>query len=68
MLSLYPSRDAPETHYRPFAYVGGQAVATWGMSEGKVEVDPPFGAVASADLRALIEDAGEVELFLIGDR
>lgn len=68
MLAHYPSRDLPETHYRPFAYVRGEAVATWGLREGKAKVDTPFGAVASADLRALIEDAGEVERFLIGDR
>ena len=68
LLAHYPSRDAPETHYRPFAYVQGQAVATWGLRGGKAELDPPFAMVAHGDLQSLLDDAAEVERFLVVDR
>ena len=31
LLDRYPRRDSPEAHFRPFAYVGARAVATWSL-------------------------------------
>jgi hypothetical protein len=46
--------------FRPFALVGGRAVATWGIRSGKVDLDEPFLAVAEPDREALEADARAV--------
>ncbi len=53
--------------FRPFALVGGKAVATWSMPDGRVEVRPfaPLDAQVSAALEA---DAADVVRFLSGFR
>ncbi len=63
LLEHYPRRDSPEAHYRPFAYIHGRAVATWGLREGAVAIDPPFLTLESADERALAADAEDVARF-----
>lgn len=49
--------------FRPFALVGGRAVATWRLVRGRVSVSP-MEAVPAADLAALENDAADVERFL----
>ena len=49
--------------FRPFALVGGRAVATWSMPGGKVEL-APFAPLPAPDAAALAADAAEVERFL----
>jgi hypothetical protein len=66
LLANYPRRDEPETHYRPFAYVGGRAVATWGRRDGAVTIDDPFVALSNADREALAAEAADVVRFLSG--
>jgi hypothetical protein len=66
LLERYPRRDSPEAHYRPFAYVRGRAVATWGVRRKAIEIDPPFVALRRADERALAADAADVSRFLAG--
>jgi hypothetical protein len=66
LLEHYPRRDSPEAHYRPFAYVRGRAVATWGLRRHAVEIDPPFVELRRADERALAADAADVARFLAG--
>lgn len=51
--------------FRPFALVGGRAVATWGMPGGNVVI-APFGQLTAADAAALSADAVDVERFLAG--
>jgi hypothetical protein len=65
LLREYPRRASPEAHYRPFAYVGGRAVATWGLRRGVVEIDEPFARLTQADLQALTTDAADVVRFLL---
>lgn len=64
LLDHYPTRDSPMTHYRPFAWVGGRAVATWGLSQGKVTIEPPFVELRPADEKALAGDAADIERFV----
>jgi hypothetical protein len=63
LLRHYPRREEPEAHYRPFAYVDGHAVATWGLREGVAVIDEPFGPVSPSDRRDLAADAADVERF-----
>ena len=48
--------------FRPFALVGGRAVATWRLVRGKVSIEH-LERVKSADAAALEEDARRVEAF-----
>ena len=49
--------------FRPFALVGGRAVATWTVSREKLELRP-FGRLTCRDRSALEADAREVACFL----
>ena len=49
--------------FRPFAMVGGRAVATWRLVKGKVAIEP-LGRIAKKDRAALEADAADVERFL----
>jgi hypothetical protein len=51
--------------FRPFALVGGRAVARWSIERGKVAL-APFEPLATADAAALRAEADAVELFLAG--
>jgi hypothetical protein len=60
----------PHTHlvtnnglFRPFAMVGGRAVATWKFNRGRVSVEP-LGRITKKASAALETDAGAVERFL----
>jgi len=64
LLDRYPRRDSPEAHFRPFAYVGARAVATWSLRKGVVSLNEAFARVTRADNDALAADAADVERFL----
>ena len=49
--------------FRPFALVGGRAVASWSMPRGEVVIEP-FGRLGKADAAALERDAEDVGRFL----
>lgn len=49
--------------FRPFAMVGGKAVATWRLTKGKVAIEP-LGRIAKAARVALDADAADVERFM----
>jgi DNA glycosylase AlkZ-like len=49
--------------FRPFALVGGRAVATWSMPGGRVALEP-FGHLGAPVLAALDREARDVERFL----
>lgn len=49
--------------FRPFAMVGGRAVATWGYAGGRVKL-APLEPVSSRDTHVLATDATDVERFL----
>jgi Winged helix DNA-binding domain len=49
--------------FRPFALVGGRAVATWGMPGGRVTIEP-FGPIGATALAELDREARDVERFL----
>jgi hypothetical protein len=49
--------------FRPFALVGGAAVATWSLVRGRVAL-APFRPLSSGDAAALEADAADVERFL----
>ena len=49
--------------FRPFALVGGRAVATWSMPAGRVAL-APFGHLGTQVLAALDHEARDVERFL----
>lgn len=49
--------------FRPFAMVGGRAVARWRLAGGKVTIEQ-LGAVGEEDAQALDEDAERVREFL----
>ena len=49
--------------FRPFALVGGRAVATWRLARGEVEIEP-FGRLPAKDAAALRADADDVVRFL----
>jgi hypothetical protein len=60
----------PHTHlvtingiFRPFAMVGGRAVATWKLAKGKVAIEH-LGKVTKKAAAALDRDAAEVERFM----
>jgi hypothetical protein len=52
--------------FRPFAMVGGKAVATWRLVKGKVEMKP-LEPIAKRDRVALDADAADVERFMQAD-
>ena len=52
--------------FRPFALVGGRAVATWRLAGGKLTIEY-LGRVTKKDAAALEADAAAVERFLAGD-
>ena len=64
LLAHYPRRDSPEAHYRPFAYLSGQAVALWSLRAGTVELEEPFVALTQRQRRALDADAADLVRFL----
>ncbi|MFL6006129.1 MAG: winged helix DNA-binding domain-containing protein [Gaiellaceae bacterium] len=64
LLDRYPRRDSPEAHFRPFAYAGARAVATWSLRKGMVSIDEPFARMTRADNGALAADAADVVRFL----
>jgi hypothetical protein len=64
LLADYPRRNEVAAHYRPFAYVGGRAVATWRLRQGRVELEAPFGRVSRVAAQELRGDAADVERFL----
>ena len=49
--------------FRPFALVGGRAVATWSMQGGRVRLEP-FAPLAAGVLADLDREARDVERFL----
>ncbi len=49
--------------FRPFALVGGRAVATWSMPGGRVRLEP-FGPISATVLADLEREARDVERFL----
>ncbi|HEX5610979.1 MAG TPA: winged helix DNA-binding domain-containing protein [Solirubrobacterales bacterium] len=51
--------------FKPFAMVGGRAVATWGLAGGKVTIEP-LGRVTKKDMAALEADAAAVLEYLGG--
>jgi hypothetical protein len=51
--------------FRPFALVGGRAVATWSLAAGKVTIEP-LSKISKEDAAALGRDAGAVLEFLGG--
>lgn len=53
--------------FRPFALVGGRAVATWRLVAGRVGLEP-FGPLTRAHAAALRADADEVVRFLTAAR
>ncbi len=53
--------------FRPFALVGGRAVATWGLAGGKLTIEH-LDRVAKKDAAALEEDGAAVLEFLKGRR
>lgn len=53
--------------FRPFALVGGRAVATWRLVAGRVNLEP-FAPLTRADAAALQADASEVVRFLAPDQ
>ena len=67
LLGVYAERHPAEAHYRPFAYVGGCAVATWRLDRGSVELQAPFARLSRAARGALADDAADVERFLRGE-
>jgi len=66
LLEHYPRRDSAEAHYRPFAYVGARAVATWSFRDGTVTIGEPFRRLTRADRDALDADAADLRRFLLG--
>ena len=48
--------------FRPFAMVGGRAVATWRV-EGRVDIEP-LGPIPKSTRAALDADAADVERFM----
>jgi hypothetical protein len=49
--------------FRPFALVGGRAVATWTMPRGRVRIEP-FGRISPQALADLDREARDVERFV----
>jgi hypothetical protein len=67
LLGAYAERHSAEAHYRPFAYVGGCAVAPWRRENGQVVLQTPFARISRAARAALADDAADVERFLRGE-
>jgi hypothetical protein len=67
LLAHYPRLDSPEAHYRPFAYLSGQAVALWSLRGREVELEEPFIALTHRQRRALSTDATDLVRFLAPD-
>jgi winged helix DNA-binding protein len=51
--------------FRPFAMVGGRAVAIWRLAKGRVAIEP-LGRIAKKDRAVLDADAADVERFMAG--
>ena len=51
--------------FRPFALVGGRAVATWSLTRDRVTLTP-FAPMSAGDEEALDADAAAVVEFLSG--
>jgi hypothetical protein len=51
--------------FRPFAMVGGRAVAIWRLAKGRVAIEP-LGRIAKKDRAVLDADAVDVERFMAG--
>jgi hypothetical protein len=66
LLGAFPERLSPSAHYRPFAYVGGRAVATWRLRDGAVAIEAPFARLSRAERSALAAEAAAVERFFRG--
>ena len=64
LLTHYPRLDSPEAHFRPFAYLSGQAVALWSLRASEVELEKPFIALIHRQRRALSADAADLVRFL----
>ena len=64
LLAHYPRLDSPEAHYRPFAYLRGQAVALWRLRAGEVELEEPFVTLTQRHRGALDADAADLVRFL----
>jgi winged helix DNA-binding protein len=64
-LFLHPSAPVVAVNglFRPFALVGGQAVATWSLAGGKPALEP-FRVLAPAVAEALTAEAADVERYL----
>jgi hypothetical protein len=63
ILGRHESRIVSGGVFRPFAMVGGRAVAGWKLEKGTVAIEP-FGRIARPDRAALDADAADVERFL----
>jgi hypothetical protein len=66
LLEHYPRRDSAEAHYRPFAYAGARAVATWSFRDGVVAIGEPFRRLTRSAREALEVDGADVRRFLLG--
>jgi hypothetical protein len=66
LLEHYPRRGSAEAHFRPFAYAGARAVATWSLRGGMLTIDEPFTRVTRAQQKELAVDAADVARFLPG--
>jgi hypothetical protein len=66
LLEHYPRRDSAEAHYRPFAYAGARAVATWSFRDGVVTIGEPFRRLTRSVREALETDGADVRRFLLG--
>jgi hypothetical protein len=67
LLEHYPRGGEPEAHFRPFAYAGARAVATWSLREGAVAMSEPFAPLARRERQALAADARDVARFFSRD-
>ena len=63
LLAHYPRLDSPEAHYRPFAFLSGQAVALWSLRASEIRLEP-FVALAQRQRGALDADAADLVRFL----
>ena len=63
ILDEHESRVVTGGLFRPFALVGGKAVATWRISKGEIEL-APFGNLSREDAAALDADGGAVLSYL----
>lgn len=68
LLEDYPRRDSAEAHYRPFAYAGARAVATWSFGDGVLTIGEPFRRLTRSVREALEADGADVRRFLLGTK